>query len=413
MSDIIHKLYISVPLKEVILDSYGGGTPSTKEDAFWDGDIPWTTTAIIENSSYYLTKFQRNITHKGLANSSSKIVPKGSILFGSRVGVGKVVITSFDIAINQDIAAFIPNEKIVPEFFLYALKSPSVKSQIKDKKRGTTIKGIPRNDLLEITIPLPSLEDQQAIARTLRTVQEAQERTEAVINATQDLKAAMMRHLFTYGSVPITEKDQVRLKKTDIGLIPENWKISTINDLCTLIVDCPHSTPFFTESGYLVIRTSHVKDGQLILRTLSHTDYKGYISRISRAEPIEGDILLTREAPIGEACIVPSNVKLCLGQQMVLLRPEEAKIHNKFLLYSLYSEFVNGDMKGKGSGVTAPHLNVKDVKKQHIPLPSISKQHDITLIITQIDEKIGIEQNTKRSLQNLFDGLLMSFMKKM
>lgn len=339
-----------------------------------------------------------------------KMAVKDSVLLSVRAPVGDVNIADRDYCIGRGLCS-ISLKDGDNEFLYYFLLTQ--KNKLDSEGSGSTFKSINKNNLHSLDIPLPPLEEQQAIARTLRTVQEAQERNEAVIEATRNLKAAMMRHLFTYGPVPIAEREYVSLKETDIGLIPEDWEISSINNLCSLIVDCPHSTPNFTESGYLVIRTSHVKNGHLLLDAPSYTDYEGYSNRITRAEPNEGDILLTREAPIGEACIIPENVKLCLGQRMMLLRPNEAKIDNKFLLYSLYSEQVSKGMKGKGSGVTAPHLNVKEVKDQKIPFPCLSQQRCISQIFNQIDEKIGKEQNIKKSLQKLFDGLLMNSMKKM
>src|SRR2546426_12276893 len=127
----------AVELGRIAVQSFGGGTPSTKESGFWNGPIPWTTTAVIEENDIYLKTFQRGITDKGLQQSSTRLAPKGSVLIGTRVGVGKAVVTTFDVAINQDLTVIVLQPNALPEFVVLALKSPSLQQLIADRKRGT------------------------------------------------------------------------------------------------------------------------------------------------------------------------------------------------------------------------------------------------------------------------------------
>ena len=92
-------------------------------------------------------------------------------------------------------------------------------------------RSIRKSDFLKIKIPLPSLPEQHAIATTLRTVQEAKEKTDAVIAATKTLKAAMMKHLFMYGPVPPEEADKVALKETEIGPVPDTWDLQPLGKI--------------------------------------------------------------------------------------------------------------------------------------------------------------------------------------
>jgi len=275
---------------------------------------------------------------------------------------------------------------------------------------GSTIPHINKNLFLNLQIPLPSLPEQRAIAHVLRTVQEAREKTEAVIEAAKTLKKSMMQYLFTYGPVPIDEAEQVPLKETEVGMVPEGWEVMRMKEICESIIDCPHSTPEYTESGYLVIRTSNVREGRLCLESPSYTSKEGYFERITRGEPKEGDVLLSREAPIGEACIVPPNVKLCLGQRMMLLKPDETKINGYFLVQAIYSKNIRRFLLTKGTGVTAKHLNVGEVKKQKIPIPFLETQRHIKRILISIDQKIAAEESRKAALDHLFQSLLHDLM---
>ncbi len=161
-----------VRLGEVALEFLGGGTPSTNVIEYWDGEIPWTTSSIIdEDKVCILNKGQKYISKLGLDNSSAQLVPAFNLLVGTRVGVGKVAINEIDIAINQDLTGIIYNrKKINLLYFAYILKSPLCQEFFSNYKRGATIKGIPRNDLKAIPIPLPPLSEQQEIAEILQTI---------------------------------------------------------------------------------------------------------------------------------------------------------------------------------------------------------------------------------------------------
>src|SRR5260221_2248627 len=98
-----------------------------------------------------------------------------------------------------------------------------------------------------------------------------------------------------------------------------NWQY--LGDVCERIVDCPHSTPKWTDHGFIVLRNQNIRNGRLDLSSPSYTDAKHYKHRINRAKPVAGDIIFTREAPMGEVCIIPDGLQCCVGQRQVLLRP--------------------------------------------------------------------------------------------
>ncbi len=92
-----------------------------------------------------------------------------------------------------------------------------------------------------------------------------------------------------------------------------SWPEFRLDELTELIVDCPHSTPKWKNDGVIVLRNQYIKDGRLDLSAPSYTDEAGYQSRVKRAAPQQGDIVLTREAPMGEVCQIPAGIKCCLG----------------------------------------------------------------------------------------------------
>ena len=193
---------------EVAYNFLGGGTPSTKKTEYWNGSIPWLTSAYIKEDSIFIDKGERYITEEGLKNSSTQLIPRHNLLIGTRVGVGKVAINLIDIAINQDLTGVIVRKNVVNlEFLAYALLSKKAQDQFKSKTRGTTIKGIPRADLKNLLIPLPPLEEQKQIAHILSTVDRKIEIEQRKKQLLKELFKAMLHKLM---------RGEIRLKEVEI-----------------------------------------------------------------------------------------------------------------------------------------------------------------------------------------------------
>ena len=114
----------------------------------------------------------------------------------------------------------------------------------------------------------------------------------------------------------------------------------TIKEMCSIVVDCPHSTPTWTATGKIVVRNNNIKNGRIDFSSPSYTDDEHFQQRIKRATPQGGDIIITREAPMGEVGMIPDGITCCLGQRMVLLRANPDICDNYYLLYSLLSKYV-------------------------------------------------------------------------
>jgi len=82
-----------------------------------------------------------------------------------------------------------------------------------------------------------------------------------------------------------------------------------LSDLCEQIVDCPHSTPVWTDSGVVVLRSQNIKNGRLDLSDPSYTDERNFDARTRRSVPSVGDLVITREAPMGEVCMIPQGLR--------------------------------------------------------------------------------------------------------
>jgi type I restriction enzyme S subunit len=190
----IPKEWKIVKLEEVSLNFINGGTPSTKNPAYWNGSIPWMTSAHINGR--IITQGMRYITKKGLRNSATKVVPKNSILIATRVGIGKVAINLIDIAISQDLTGMVVNQrKINVDFAYWSLSNYSIK--LRALAQGSTIKGLLRKEIEKLKIPLPPLPEQKKIAEILSTVDKRLELLKKKKEKLERVKKGLMNDLLT------------------------------------------------------------------------------------------------------------------------------------------------------------------------------------------------------------------------
>jgi type I restriction enzyme S subunit len=183
-----------------------------------------------------------------------------------------------------------------------------------------------------------------------------------------------------------------------------------LEELCEAVIDCPHSTPVWIDQGVIVLRSSNIRNGRLDLGNPSFTDEYHYEERSKRARIQAGDLVITREAPMGEVCLIPENLKCCLGQRMVMLRPNKNKCHGKYLLYALQSRRVQNQIKShEGTGSTVSNLRIPVLKELSIPSPSIASQKAIAHILGTLDDKIELNRKTNETLEAMAKALFKSW----
>ena len=169
----------------------------------------------------------------------------------------------------------------------------------------------------------------------------------------------------------------------------------TLNDVCTLIVDCEHKTASIQPMGIPSIRTPNIGKGRLILDTVDRVSEETYIAWTKRAIPQANDLILAREAPIGNVAIILPKQKVCLGQRTVLIRPNKNKVDFQYLCYLLLGDEIQGKIISVSNGATVHHLNLEDIRSLELPeLPPLPTQRKIAVILSAYDDLI--ENNTRR-----------------
>ena len=165
-------------------------------------------------------------------------------------------------------------------------------------------------------------------------------------------------------------------------------KYCKLQELCTDIIDCPHSTPEWKDSGIRVVRNFNLKDGNLDFTDGYFVDEETYLNRIKRAVPEPYDIIISREAPMGVVAMVPENLKCCLGQRLVLLKVDKSKVNPVYLLYVLMSDFVQTQFRrADATGSIVSNLCIPDLKDIIIPVIE-ENQDDVSKLLASINSKL-------------------------
>lgn len=192
------------------------------------------------------------------------------------------------------------------------------------------------------------------------------------------------------------------------GQIETTWKWARLDSLAE-VIDCPHSTPVLTDYGPYIARSQDIRSGVFQTESAGRVSEETYAERIRRAEPRFGDLLYSREGTyFGIAAAVPRHTRLCLGQRMVLIRPNQS-IESDFLRYWLNSPHMSRHILGFRDGSVAERLNLPTIRALHVAFPKPPEQSLIAGYLSSLDDKIALLRETNITLEAVAQAIFKSW----
>ena len=183
-----------------------------------------------------------------------------------------------------------------------------------------------------------------------------------------------------------------------------------LRNISKAIVDCEHKTAPIEALGIPSIRTTDIKNGRIDLQNANKVSQETYHDWTKRMEPRPDDLILSREAPVGEVGIVPEDAKVCLGQRTVLIRPDCEKVVPRYLLYLLLTREMKHEMTSRAEGSIVPHLNMSDIRDLEIPvLPPLDEQRRVAHILGTLDDKIELNRQMNETLEAIAQTIFKSW----
>jgi type I restriction enzyme S subunit len=378
-----------------------GGTPKRTSPSYYGGGIPWVKSGELGDSTVYETS--ETISAEGLKNSSAKIFPSGTLcvaLYGATVG--KLGILGMDAATNQAVCGIFLPPNIDTRFIYRFLEHK--RRDLVDMAKGGAQPNISQDIIRSLEIPLPPLPEQR---RIVAEIEQQFTRLDSGIAALRRVQANLKRYRAAVlkaaceGRLVPTENE--RFESSDSygppSQLPKGWRWTAPAEICDQVVDCHNKTAPYTHSGIPLVRTTNIRGGKIDMSETRFVTQSNYEFWSRRCIPKPGDVIFTREAPMGEAGIIPDGVTLCMGQRMMLLRASP-KILNRYLLTALIAPGLISHITRTAVGSGVKHLRVRDVESLPIPLPPLAEQ---TRIVAEVERRLSVvdelESVVKANLQ--------------
>jgi len=270
-------------------------------------------------------------------------------------------------------------------------------------------KSLNNDDIANLEIPLPPLPIQQKIVKILDTIQEAIDTQDKIIEKTKELKKSLMAELFKYGA-PSFRKGR-KLKKTEIGEIPEDWEIVKASEFCQFVTDGTHDTPKPKREGFYLITSKNLKDGEIDFETAYKVSVEDFKKINRRSKVDQFDVIFGMIGTIGSPVLVKEkNPNFCI-KNVGLFKNGGDYIKGLYLFYYLDSDLIKKFISKNVKRAAQIYLTLELLRQFPIPKPKEKEeQQEIAEILQTIDQKIEIERRKKKLYEELFKTMLNKIM---
>ncbi|HOV22694.1 MAG TPA: restriction endonuclease subunit S [Candidatus Marinimicrobia bacterium] len=394
-----------------VADFFIGRTPKRAEKSYWDnGKYSWISIADMKDFGF-ISKTSEKVSQLAFEKIfKENIVPKGTLIMSFKLTIGRTAILNIDALHNEAIISIYPKGELLKEFLFYFLPTIDFSNYYDNVVKGKTLNSSKIKNLL---LPLPPLPEQQKIAAVLSAVQEAKEKTEAVIAAAKALKKSMMKHLFTYGPVSPEEVEKVPLKETEIGPVPEDWEVVKLGDTFEFSKK-PRNLKIKKDDFVPFIPMEMISETN---KSIKSWEEKRNSEISSSSFVFRNDIIIAKITPSfenGKQAILdnlPTDFGYATTEIWALHPAKNVKAITYYLHYYLKINSIRKILAGKMEGSTGRQRLPKHVLENlPIPLPPLPTQQKIASILSAIDAKIEAEENKKKALEELFKSLLHNLM---
>ncbi|WP_049735336.1 restriction endonuclease subunit S [Rhizobium ecuadorense] len=345
-----------------------------------DGETPYVGLEHIESGGRLL---DIKPVSNGELKSTKFAFGTKHILYGKlRPYLAKIALPEFEGICSTDILPILPGPNLDRNYLGHFLRQPSMIDFAASRSEGANLPRLSPKALAKFEIPLPPLTEQRRIAAILDKADQLRQKRRQAIALLDSLTQSIFLDMFG-----------------DVVSNPMGWETQTVENFCELIVDCVNRTAPLAErsTDFKMIRTTNVKNGRLLLSEVRYVDEETFTKWNRRATPQIGDVILTREAPVGEVGILDVPGNFFLGQRLMLYRPDRKKMTSEYMLRSFQSKFLSEQFRQGSSGSTVKHLPLPACRSFAFRVPPIEIQQQFSKRVASIKRSLGaIEVMTLR-----------------
>ena len=387
-----------------------GHTPSRKHPEYWDGSIPWVSlhdTKVLNKP--LILETAQTIGELGLANSSARLLPAGTVVFSRTATVGKATILGREMATSQDFANYVCGPRVYNGYLLQLFRF--LQPEWNRLMAGSTHNTIYMPVFENLQVLLPSLGEQRKIAAILSSVDDAIEATQAVIDQLQVVKKATMAELLTRG----LPGRHTHFEQTEIGEVPADWMLVTIDSLGPAEASTVRSGPFgssmktkdFRKEGTPVLTIQSLGEGAVLQEGLFYVD-DAKTAELAEYRVRPNDLVFSRVADIGR-CVAIEEAQhgWLISPNLSRIRLDPSKADARFLMYSLTADSpVRRQIEMIAGSAGRPVISSGTLKSLRLPLPPIEEQRGILAAGRECERRLEAEAQTLDTVRSLKSALM-------
>lgn len=368
----------------------GGGTPSTVNPQYWDGDIDWYTPAEI-GESVFVSQSKRKITVMGLEKSSAKILPIGTVLFTSRAGIGKTAILAREGCTNQGFQSIVPKEDLLASYFVYS-QSNKLKQYGERIGSGSTFVEVSGKQMSEMPLIIPSIFEQKKLGDFFQTIDSLISNHQHKLDKLKNLKKAYLSEMFP--------DEGERVPKRRLPGFEGEWSTKKLREITSLITKgtTPLEKSGEGEVNFIKVENLDASNGKILsCSKISSEEHNGYLKR---SQLNENDILFSIAGTLGRIGIVESRILPAnTNQALAIIRNKRSNL--RYLAIALKSGSITNFILRNPTIGAQPNLSLEQVGSLEIPFPPLDEQKQIGEFFHKLDQSITLQQQKLDKLNDL------------
>ena len=376
--------------------TYGGGTPTTSNEAYWNGDIPWIQSSDVADGKLLGVESRKRITQDGLNNSSAQLIPENSIAIITRVGVGKLAFMPYSYATSQD---FLSLSKLnaEPFFTVYACYK-KLQSEL-NAVQGTSIKGITKDELLAKSIMVPQYAEQRQIGAFFKQLDHLITLHQRKFEKLTNVKKSMLEKMFPQNGSSYPE---IRFKG-----FTDPWEQRKLSEMCGTFEYGLNAAAKEFDGKNKYIRITDIDDAsrEFLLSDLSSPDI--CLDGMSKYLLSSGDIVFARTgASVGKTYIYRENDGIVYFAGFLIRAKVNQDNDAEFVFQSTLSPSYEKYIRITSQRSGQPGVNAQEYGEYDLFAPSKEEQQRIGHFLRGIDNLITLHQRELEKLQNIKKSML-------
>ncbi|MGY3707378.1 restriction endonuclease subunit S [Lactococcus lactis] len=362
----------------------GGGTPSTSNPEYWDGDIDWYAPAEIGEQSY-VSKSKKTITELGLKKSSARILPVGTVLFTSRAGIGNTAILAKEATTNQGFQSIVPDQNKLDSYFIFS-RTNELKRYGEVTGAGSTFVEVSGKQMSKMSIMVPELSEQRKIGLFFKQLDDTIVLHQRKLDLLKEQKKGYLQKMFPKNGSKIPE-----LRFTGFA---DDWEERKLGEVATFLNGRAYKQDELLDSGkYKVLRVGNF-----------YTNDSWYYSNMELGDKYyvdKGDLVYTWSATFGP--------HIWSGEKVIYHYHIWKVELSKFLDRNFTLQLLEADkarLLSSTNGSTMIHVTKGDMESKIVSIPNIDEQKQIGSFFKQLDNTITLHQRKLDLLKEQKKGFL-------